>query len=641
MTKAGSDWSIEDASNLYQIHRWGDGYFSISPQGDLTVLPERTANGPIINIKKVMDEIKKEKIQFPVVIRFHDVLRNQVKRLNEVFIQIIKEASYQGNYYGVYPIKVNQLREVVEEIVDVGQNYYYGLEAGSKPEILSALAMNENEKSLTILNGYKDRDFMKLALLGRQLGRKTIIVIEKFSEIKLLLDVAKDFDVEPIIGIRARLNSKGSGKWAESTGDFAKFGLSVPEIVELIELLREEGKLSWLQLFHFHVGSQIPDIRTIKECITEGARIYVDLKKMGAPIEFFDVGGGLGINYDGSRSGQVSSVNYTMEDYVGDVVYIVRDICDQAMVTHPNIVTESGRTITAHHSCVVTNVFGTIKLIKEKEETFDISETDHNLVKKIKLLHRDLDLTNYQDVYNDSCIVKEEAINAFKLGMIGLFERSIIETIYSRICYKIMTVTKNEKYVPMEIKKLNAVFADKYLCNFSVFQSTPDSWAIGQVLPIVPLSRLNEYPSNHATLADITCDSDGKISCFISPDGPSSTLPVHELKDDEQYAVGLFLTGAYQDIMGDMHNLFGRLNEVHVYHDDEDPSGFYIEEVIHGHSSSQVLQIMQYAPEQMCRTLKSKIDARIKQGFIRPRNGVKLTDFYEEVMNSYTYLKHP
>lgn len=638
MTYDPREWSIEDAINLYQINRWGDGYFSVSPNGDLTVLADRNPAGPQINIQKVIEEIQEENIGFPVVIRFHDILRNQVKRLNESFIKTIEEANYQGKYYGVFPIKVNQLREVVDEIVDVGQNYYYGLEAGSKAEILTALAMNDNEKSLTVLNGYKDKDFMRLALLGRQLGRKTIIVIEKFSEIKLLLQVINEFEVEPIIGVRAKLNSKGSGKWAESTGDFAKFGLSIPEIVDLVNLLKEQGKLHWLQLFHFHVGSQIPDIRTIKECITEGARIYVDLKKMGAPIEFFDVGGGLGVNYDGSLSSQVSSVNYTMEDYIGDVVYILRDICDWSGQPHPNIVTESGRTITAHHSCVVTNVFGNIEMIKENTHTYEVNESDHNLVKKVKYLVRDLTLNNYQDTYNDACIVKEEAINGFKLGVISLEERSIIETIYTKICHQIMEMTKNEKYVPLEIKKLNGVYADKYLCNFSVFQSTPDTWAIGQILPIVPITRLNECPTNQATLGDITCDSDGKINCFISPEGPASTLPVHELRPNETYTIGLFMTGAYQDIMGDMHNLFGRLNEVHVFYDDDDPSEFYIEEVVHGHNSAQVLQIMQYTPEQMCRTLKRRIDKKVKQGHIKPRLGVKLTDFYEKVMYSYTYL---
>jgi arginine decarboxylase len=633
------DWSVDDAMNLYQIDRWSDGYFSISNDGDLCVLPTKNHTGPKINIGEVIKEMQKEGIAFPAVIRFHDILRNQVIQLNETFNTTINEAGFKGKYFGVYPIKVNQLREVVEEVVDAGSNYTYGLEAGSKAEILAALSMKTHPQSLTILNGYKDEEFMQLALLGKQLDKNVIVVIEKLSELYLLMEVAEQMQIEPMIGVRAKLNTKGSGKWADSTGDFAKFGLTIPEILEMIEYLKHKDKLHWLQLFHFHVGSQIPDIRTIKECITEGARIYTNLKKLGAPIQYFDVGGGVGVNYDGSRSNVQSSVNYSLEDYVGDVVYLLKDICELEQVDHPNIVSESGRLITAHHSCVVTNVFGKIEMSKEHHLDSEINKDDHILVRRMKELNRELNHSNYQDIYNDACILKEEAISAFKLGVINIQQRSTVESIYSHLCNLIIKMTENEKYVPGEIRKLKTVLADKYLCNFSVFQSCPDSWAIKQILPVVPIQNLNKEPTREATLADITCDSDGKVAKFLGPQGHGNSVRLHDLHPDQDYHVGLFLTGAYQDVMGDMHNLFGRLNEVHVFCDDDDPNDFYIEEVIMGHTAAQVLTIMQYHPQEMCRQVKNVLDQKIKQGKIKPRTAVKLTDFYESSLYGYTYLE--
>ncbi|MCO4753852.1 MAG: biosynthetic arginine decarboxylase [Bacteriovoracaceae bacterium] len=633
-----SNWSVEDAVNEYQILRWGDGYFTVNAEGELCASPSQDPNGHKISLAEIIKEMKDENIAFPCVIRFHDILRSQVRNINKLFAKTIEEAKFDGKYMGVYPIKVNQLREVVEEVVDAGLEFSYGLEAGSKAELMTVLTYNQNPKALTILNGYKDKDYMRLALLGQQIGRNMVVVIEKFSEIHLLLEVIKETGVVPMIGVRAKLTSKASGKWADSSGEFAKFGLSVPEIIDLIELLKEKELLHALNLFHFHVGSQIPDIRTIKECLTEGARIYCELIKLGAPIEYFDVGGGVGINYDGSRSNQPSSTNYALADYVGDVVYILRDICNDSGVKHPSIVNEAGRVITAHHSCVVTNVFGNVELAKPKDISTESNPEDHLLLRNIKHLYRELNHSNYQDVYNDACIIKDEAVSAFKLGVIGIIERSQIEGLYWNICHQTLSMTENEKYVPGEIKKLKFVLADKYLCNFSVFQSTPDSWAINQILPVVPLKKLNEAPTKECTLADITCDSDGKIAQFLGPDGHQPTLALHQLEKGEEYPIGVFLTGAYQDVMGDMHNLFGRLNEVHVYGDQDDPKGFYIEEFIHGNSAAEVLRVMQYNPEEMCKKIKSEIDKRVKTGSIKPRVGVKLTDFFEAKIKDYTYL---
>lgn len=633
-------WSIEDSLHTYQVQRWGEGYFSINNDGNLCVLPTRELDGPRIDILEVIEEAKKEGISFPAVIRFHDILRSQVKKLNECFANTIKEADFDGDYYGVYPIKVNQLREVIEEITDIAEDYNYGLEAGSKPELLTVLAYNTNPKALTILNGYKDEDYIRLALLGVQMGRNIVIVIEKLSEVYTVLKVSKEMGVDPILGVRAKLSSKSNGKWSESSGDFAKFGLSIPEILELINILKGEDKLHILNLFHFHVGSQIPDIRTIKECITEGAYIYCSLIDLGVPIKYFDVGGGVGINYDGTRSNSHSSTNYSLKDYVGDVVYILKNICDDKNIGHPNIVTETGRAIAAHHSCVVTDVFGSIKLNQFRNtQTQTPKETDHLILRSIKELFEDLNSTNYQDTYNDACILKDEATSAFKLGLLNLEERAIVETTYWNICTKIIEMTSNEKYIPIEIKKLTSVLADKYLCNFSLFQSAPDAWAIGQILPIVPITNLDTEPTIECNLGDITCDSDGKINCFLGPEGHSSTLKVHPLSKDKEYYLGLFLTGAYQDIMGDMHNLFGRLNEIHVYCDDDDPTDFYIEEIIPGNTSADVLQIMQYNPAEMCRKVKCELDKKIKSGSLKPRVGVKLTDFYEACLHDYTYLR--
>lgn len=638
MHKNKLKWTIEDSLHTYQINRWGDGYFGINNSGDLSVYPIKDSSGPIINIKSVIQEAQKEGVKFPAVFRFHDILRSQIIHLNETFKKTIKTAGFTGQYFGVFPVKVNQLREVIEEITDVGQSYNYGLEAGSKPELMSVLAYNHSPNALTILNGYKDKDYMRLGMLGTKIGRKVVVVIEKYSEIFKLLEVAEEFDVEPMIGIRAKLSSKASGKWADSSGDFAKFGLSITEIIDVVNLLKKENKLHLLKLFHFHVGSQIPDIRAIKECITEGARIFANLVQMGAPLEYFDVGGGVGVNYDGSRSNTPSSTNYTLEDYIGDVVYILKDICDIHKVAHPSIVSETGRAVAAHHSCVITNVFGNVNLTNHKAVETEANINDHRIIRIIKELYKELNHSNYQDVYNDACTIKEETISAFKLGVLSLQERSIAETLYWNICHKIINMTESEKYVPPEIRKLKSVLADKYLCNFSLFQSAPDTWAIDQILPIVPISKLDQEPTSECTLADITCDSDGKIDCFLGPDGHTSTLKVHPLKENEEYFIGVFLTGAYQDVMGDMHNLFGRLNEVHIFCDDEDPTDFYIEEIIPGNSAEDVLEIMQYNSKEMSRKVKLEVDKNIKSGKIKPRFGVKLTDFYEKCLKDYTYL---
>jgi arginine decarboxylase len=488
------------------------------------------------------------------------------------------------------------------------------------------------------VNGYKDRDLLRLALLGIQLGRKVIVVIEKYSELIDLMALAQETGVEPLIGLRAKIATKSSGKWASSGGDYAKFGLTITEILQAVKYLKSIDKTHCLKLFHFHIGSQIPDIKTIKDSISEGARIYAKLYKEGAKLEFFDVGGGVGVNYDGTRSNAPSSTNYTTKEYVADVVYILKQVCDLEDVPHPNIVSESGRAITAHHSCVVTNVFGALEI---GNETYNVDKvvSENILVSNMRELQTELTEKNYQDVFNDATKLKEESVSAFKFGILSLDERAKLETMYWKICKSIVDHASKDEYAPDEILLLKNQMASQYLCNFSIFQSAPDTWAIGQILPIVPLHKLNEKPTELCTLVDITCDSDGKIDTFLSADGPTNTMPLHKLNNGDDYYIGLFMTGAYQDIMGDNHNCFGRLNEVHVFCDDDDPTDFYIEEVIYGNKASHVLASLQYNPETLAQTMKANVDLQVKRGKIRPREGVDLTDFYEACLKSYTYLK--
>ncbi|WP_417336556.1 biosynthetic arginine decarboxylase [Halobacteriovorax marinus] len=631
-----SKWTINDSKKLYKINQWGEGYFSVNSLGNLTVRTESKKSGEF-DIASVIEEMKEQGVKFPAVIRFHDILRSRVRLINKVFRETIEEYDYEGRYYGVYPIKVNQMREVVEEIIDAGLKYDYGLEAGSKPELLAVLAMNDSKKALTILNGYKDDDYMKLALLGREVGRKIIIVIEKFSEIKKIIRLSKEVGVEPLIGLRGKMSVPGCGRWSGSSGERAKFGLSVSEMLQAVELFRANGLGDCIKLFHFHIGSQIPEIRSFKEAISEGGRIYAKLVQAGVPLEYFDIGGGLGVDYDGTRTINDSSTNYSLSEYVADVIYSLKQICDLEGVTHPNIVTESGRAVTAHHSCVVTNVIGKIDATSD----FNTKKVtgEHIFVSNMRELEEDLhNNERLQETYNDVVQLKESALNAFKLGILSLEERAKIETIYTRVLNYITSKLIDSDKVPEELQSLVDDTSAKYLCNFSVFQSAADSWAIGQVLPVVPITRLHEKPTVNCSIADITCDSDGKIDKFIDETGHRTTFPVHEL-GEEDYYLGIFLTGAYQDVMGDMHNLFGRLNEVHVFKDEEDESGFYIEEVIKGQSCAKVLSTMQYNPQYMAYSLKKVVDREVARGKIQPRRGVKLVDFYEDCLRSYTYLE--
>ncbi len=633
-------WSIDHAAQYYNVTGWGAGFFSINEKGHMVVHP-MGPGGPTIDVMDVVEDIQERRLGFPCVVRFQDVLRARVKNINEAFGRSMSEIGYAGRYYGVFPIKVNQMREVVEEVLDAGAPYHYGLEAGSKGELLIVLAMNTDPEAITVCNGYKDEEFLRLALLGRKLGRKIVVVVEKLSELPHLLRLADEMQVEPMIGLRVKLTTKGTGKWEGSSGDFAKFGLTVPELIDAVRILKEKGRESCARLIHFHVGSQLTEIRGVKDAVNEGARVYAKLRKMGLPIDYFDLGGGMGVDYVGSHSaGFSSSMNYTLDEYVADVVYNVQRICKDEEVPEPNIVSESGRAVTAHHACVLMNVFGSIEIGSPEEiAAASVPRPDEpDVVREMREIVDSLTPRNKAEAYHDAVAKKEEALQMFKLGILGLEERALVETLFWKLCHGLVALNRGKKRLPRDTRDLGDKIADQYMANFSLFQSAPDHWAFDQLFPIAPLHRLGEAPTRDCTIVDITCDSDGKIEQFIEGEGVDETLSLHPLRPGEPYFLGLFMTGAYQDVMGDMHNLFGRVNEVHVFVDDEDPEDFYIEEVIPGDTVKDVLASVQYDTPDLARRVKTALDQRVKEGVLRPKEGVQLQDFYESVMRGYTYL---
>jgi len=619
------------------IDRWGAGYFDVNARGDLTVSPlqERGTAIPIIDALRQAQVLN---LQAPILIRFQDLLRHRVEMLNNAFNRAIADNNYRGVYRGVFPIKVNQLREVVEEILDAGRPFNYGLEVGSKPEIYAGLAMHADPEALIVCNGYKDSSYIRMAMLGRKLGKKVIVIAEKVSEIRAIMKIATEMNVEPWIGMRVRLLSKGAGKWATSGGEHAKFGLSTAEILEAIEILREAKMESAFKLLHFHIGSQIPDILTIKRAVREAAMYYAKLFKAGHPLEYLDVGGGLAIDYDGSRSTFHSSMNYSVEEYATDIVYNIMDVCDDEKVPHPNIVSESGRAIVAHHSVLVVQAFGSIE--KTPLEPRIIQTADHKLVREILDVDQTLSEARVNESWHDLEQLKDQAQTMFELGLLSLEVKARVESLFWQVAERIQLIVNrmDPAEVPEDVRNLKIELADQHICNFSVFQSLLDHWALGQLFPIVPIHRLDERPQLESTLVDITCDSDGKVSKYIDLTDVRETLPLHDLRDGQPYYLGIFLTGAYQDIMGDIHNLFGRVNEVHVFLDEDEESGFYIEEEIPGQSIGEVLAMTQYDWRDLEKRMKSQIDAAIKQDRLKPTEGMRLLQDYERGLKDQTYL---
>lgn len=640
-SEAGESWSIQDAINLYNIHRWGADYFDINEAGHVVAKPQLEA-GAAVDLTDVVEEAKGRGLKFPVLVRFQDILRHRVESINLAFRNAIQEFNYHGIYRGVFPIKVNQLREVVEEILDAGRKFDYGLEVGSKPELFAGLALQSQQGSLIVCNGYKDAQFIRMALLGTKLGKKVIMVVEKIEELRQIIQISQQLGVEPVVGFRVRLSSKGSGKWADSAGENAKFGLSTSELLKAADMLRKENLAHCFKLLHFHIGSQVPDILIVKRAVQEAARFYAKFYKMGFHLDYLDVGGGLGVDYDGSRSAFDSSTNYSLQEYANDIVYYVGDVCNAEKVPHPGIISESGRAVVAHHSVLLVEVFGAIEKIRASH-ALPYGDNEHPLVRELLDIQKNLPRLNKLEAYHDALERKEDAQHMFTLGLLELPDKAKIENLYWEIGKGVVESFKGQAYIPEEIRKLEDSLSDQYLCNFSVFQSLLDHWALGQLFPIVPLSRHTERPTREATLVDITCDSDGQVNKFIDLRDVRDTLPLHPLNTNgeghyEPYYLGFFLMGAYQDIMGDLHNLFGRVNEVHVFLDPDEPAGYYVEEIIEGTTIVQALSAVQYDDKELKRQMKAQVDEAIKSDRMKPSEAMRLLDDYERGMKDYTYL---
>lgn len=628
-------WSVHDALEMYGIREWGNSYFHITEAGNVSVTPS-AQEGCAIDLKALVDEVRQRGVGLPLLLRFSDILRRRIDELNQAFQNAMKEYGYQGVYRGVYPIKVNQEHKVVEEVVRFGRPYHHGLEAGSKPELLAVLAMLDDEEALIVCNGYKDEEYVETALLGSKIGRTIILVVEKPSELQLIARLAKKTGVRPCIGMRAKLSTRGSGRWESSGGDHSKFGLSARELVEAVAFLREQDLLDAFELLHFHLGSQISNIRNIKEGLREAGRFYGELVKMGAPLRYLDVGGGLGVDYDGSQTNFPSSINYTLQEYANDVVYAVMEMCEEMGIPQPTLVSESGRATVAHHCVLVVNVLG-VSEFRASAPWGEPPENAQAVVWNLYDTHREFTRKNLLETYHDAVQYKDESLTLFALGHLSLEERVLAEDYFWGICQKILRLTRDMDEVPEELEGLERMLADTYFCNFSLFQSIPDFWAVNQLFPIMPIHRLHEEPSRRAVLADITCDSDGKIDEFIDRREVKHVLQLHPTHDEDYY-LGFFLVGAYQEILGDLHNLFGDTNTVHV---SILPTGEYrIEAVVPGDTVTDVLEYVSYSREDLLARLRRSIESALRAKRITLEESRHLLKIYETGLASYTYLEN-
>ena len=629
-------WTIADSADTYAIRNWGGGYFGIKDNGNLTVADVDGSNP--IDLKELVDELVQRGLAPPLLIRFSNILRSRIQILNEAFRRAIAEYGYKGQYRGVYPIKVNQDRYVVEELVHYGREYHHGLEAGSKPELLAVMAMLEDEESLVVCNGYKDDEYIETALLASKLGRKVIMVVEKPSELELIREVSTRTGVRPVIGIRAKLASRGSGRWESSAGDRSKFGLSAREMLEAVEKLRQWEMLDTLQLLHFHLGSQISAIRSVKNALREAGRFYVELAKMGANLQYLDVGGGLGVDYDGSQTNFSSSMNYTVQEYANDIVFATMEMCDEAGVQHPTIVTESGRATTAHHAVLVVNILGVHEFFEESVPE-KLEGEPPQVLRNLHDSWRDVGRKNYLEAYHDALEYKDECLSLFTLGHLSLEERVLAEKIFWSVCQKVLRIVRELDHVPEELEGLEKAISDTYFCNFSMFQSLPDSWAVDQLFPIVPIHRLNEQPTRRAVLADITCDSDGKIDAFIDLHDVKHVLELHPLAKDQEYYIGIFLVGAYQEILGDLHNLFGDTNTVHIAPDEKNGGGYRVQTVVTGDTVTDVLKYVSYDRDDLVARVRRHAEDAVRAKRMSLDESRLLLKMFEEGLAGYTYLE--
>jgi arginine decarboxylase len=632
--KNGS-WSIEDSENQYRIKGWGEPYFSINAAGHVTVSP-RGDRGGSLDLFELVNALRDRNLALPLLIRFSDILEDRIERLNASFAKAIARYNYEGSYRGVFPIKCNQQRHLVEDLVKFGKPYQFGLEAGSKPELMIALATLDNPGSLIICNGYKDREYIETAMLAQKLGQTPIIVLEQVEEVEIAIEAAKALGIEPNLGVRAKLNSKGMGRWGGSSGDRAKFGLTIPEIIMVVDRLREAKMLNSLQLLHFHIGSQISSISVIKEAIIEASKIYVELAQLGANMRYLDVGGGLGVDYDGSQTNFHASKNYNMQNYANDIVAEVKDACAEKKIPVPILVSESGRAIVSHQSVLIFDVLGSSEV--RSDLPHPPSDHEHAVIRNLWETYNTITLENFQEAYHDVTQFKEEALNRFNLGYLSISERARAEQFYWACCRKILDIINDQDYVPDDLEELEQMMSSIYYVNMSVFQSAPDSWAIDQLFPIMPIHRLGEEPTRRGILADLTCDSDGKIDQFIDLRDVKPVLELHALKKHKPYYLGLFLAGAYQEIMGNLHNLFGDTNAVHIK---LTPKGYQIEHVVKGDTMKEVVGYVQYDAEDLMENIRKKSEQALQEKRITLQESQRLMQNYESSLGRYTYLSPP
>lgn len=628
-------WHIEDALELYNVAGWGAGYVSINERGNVVVRP-RKDRAAAVDLKELIDELLLRDITPPVLVRFLDILGDRIEKLWNCFQQAAAEYGYQGHYYNVYPIKVNQQRPVVEEIVRAGRNFNVGLEAGSKPELHAVLGIMDNPEALIICNGYKDSDFIELALLAQKMGKRVLLVVEKLNELHLIAEIAERVRVCPNLGIRIKLASSGSGRWEESAGDQSKFGLSSSELLEALHFAREHNLGNSIRLIHFHLGSQITSIRRIKNALREAVQFYVQLRLMGYPVEFVDVGGGLGVDYDGTRSSAPSSANYSIQEYANDVISALVEAATPHGLPHPHVITEAGRALTAHHSVLIFNILEAAAL-PQWDDTEPLSENDlHPLVYDLYELLRTLSSRTMLEAWHDAQQYREQLLELFNVGLVDLRTRALGERLFWTIARQVYQLSQEMKHPPEELRFLPRMLADKYFANFSLFQSLPDAWAVDQLFPVMPIHRLAERPTRIATLQDITCDSDGHLDRFVCSRSIASYLPVHELRPNEPYYLGVFLVGAYQEILGDLHNLFGDTNTVHIRVDEE---GYRIEQVVDGETVADVLGYVQFNPKRLVRTMEAWVSSAVKEGRISLQEGREFLAIYRSGLYGYTYLE--
>jgi arginine decarboxylase len=625
-------WTIEDSEHLYRINGWGEPYFSISAAGHVTVAPQGDRGGSL-DLYELVESLKQRKLALPLLIRFSDILEHRIERLNACFAKAIARYNYDGIYKGVFPVKCNQQKHLIEDLVKFGKPYQFGLEAGSKPELMIAIAMLDNPGALLICNGYKDREYIETAMLAQKLDQTPIIVLEQIEEVEIAIAAAKSLGIKPNLGVRAKLNAKGIGRWGVSSGDRAKFGLTIPEIIMVVDKLRAADMLDSLQLLHFHIGSQISSISVIKDAIGEASKIYVELVQLGANMKYLDVGGGLGIDYDGSQTNFHASKNYDLQNYANDIVAEVRESCNEKNIPVPTLVSESGRAIASHQSVLIFDVLSTCEVRTDLPKP--IATPEHQIIRNMWETYESITPENFREAFYDANQFKEEALSRFKFGYITITERSRVEQLYWACCQKILDIAKREEYMPEDLEELEQIMASIYYINLSVFQSAPDSWAIDQLFPIMPIHRLAEEPTRRGILADLTCDSDGKIDQFIDLKDVKHVLELHPLEEHKPYYLGLFLGGAYQEIMGNLHNLFGDTNAVHIK---KTPKGYKIEHVVKGDTMKEVVGYVQYDVEDLIESIRQKAEQALLDDRISIAEAQRLLQNYEHSLTQYTYL---